>query len=69
MSEKPTILSKFKEKRDSLLKQVKAAQKRLEELEMKRKMEIGELAIRCGLADIDDDVLKSAFEKIAKDYE
>ena len=69
MSDTNTLLSKFKEKRESLLKQVQAAQKRLDELEMKRKMEIGDLAIKCGLADMDDEILKTAFEKLAKGHD
>jgi hypothetical protein len=69
LSKKLPPLSKFKEKRDGLLKQVQAAQKRLEELENKRKLEVGALAIEAGLADMDDALLKAAFEKIAGSHE
>lgn len=55
------------EKEQALLDKIQKARKDLNRLKDKRRREIGGLAMKAGLADIDNDTLLTAFEKLAKE--
>ena len=54
------------DKAAALLQKIEKAKQDLNKLKEKRKMEIGELAVKAGLADVDNKRLTSAFEELAK---
>ncbi len=56
----------FQEKRSKLQDELKAMKQRLIAIEEKRKNELGELLLKCGLADYDDSVLESEFKAISE---
>lgn len=55
------------EKEQALLDKIGKAKKSLNRLKDKRRKEIGVLAMKAGLSDIDDDKLLAAFQKLAKE--
>lgn len=56
----------YESKRQQLLEAKKKAEVELKKLDEKRKIEIGELAYKCGLEYADDAFLKTEFEKLSK---
>ena len=58
-----TSFSKTKEQ--MLLDKIKKTKDSLNKLRDKRKKEIGDLAVKAGLGEIDNQTLKTAFEKLA----
>ncbi len=56
----------FQEKRSKLQDELKAMKQRLLDIEEKRKNELGDLLLKCGLADYDDSVLESEFKAISE---
>lgn len=55
------------EKEQALLEKIQKAKKDLNRLKDKRRREIGTLAMKAGLADIDNEKLATAFESLAKE--
>ena len=56
----------FSEKAGSIEEQIKLAQEKLSRLQQKRKLEIGDIALKSGLSDIDNKKLLIEFQSIAK---
>lgn len=55
------------EKEQVLLEKIQKARQDLNRLKDKRRREIGQLAMKAGLADMDNEELKIAFERIAEE--
>ncbi|MCR9192604.1 MAG: hypothetical protein NXI01_08090 [Gammaproteobacteria bacterium] len=55
------------DKEQLYLKIIEDAKKKLKKLQNKKKIELGELAHKCGLGDFDTKTLKSHFQKLAKE--
>lgn len=55
------------DKEKALIEKLEKAKKDLAKLQNKRKMEIGQIAMKAGLSTIDDKTLAKAFSKLAKE--
>ncbi len=55
------------EKEQQLIKKIEKAKKDLANLKQKRKEKIGELAIKAGLANVDDQLLQDHLSRIAQE--
>ena len=55
------------DKEKEYLKIIEDTKNKLKKLQSKKKMELGELAHKCGLGDFDLKELKTHFQKIAKE--
>lgn len=58
----------YQEQLEAQQAQINKAREKLNKLKEKRKIEIGELAVKAGIDHLTDDALKAAFENIAKDH-
>ncbi len=56
----------LKETEQKLLENIKKTQEKLKKLRQKRKLEIGELAIKYGLDDLTNEQLENHFKAIGK---
>lgn len=62
---KGNFMSNYHEKKQKLLTQIDTTKNKIEKLKTRRAQEIGLLAMNYQLEDLDDDLLKKHFEKIA----
>lgn len=60
-------LEVFKKRKELMFKQLKKAEQKLKDLEKKRSQELGLLAMKCGLAERNNDYLEQAFLKISRE--
>lgn len=60
-------IANFQKRRDLMKQQLKRAEEKLQALENKRAIELGRLAIECGLAEKNNHYLEQAFLKLAKE--
>ena len=58
----------LKDAEKKLLDQIKKSQEKLKKLRQKRKLEIGALAIKYNLDELDNSVLEKAFAELAKKH-
>ena len=59
---------KMSEKERQLIEKIEQAKNELKSLRDKRKLELGELAYKHGLADLDNAILTKLFASISKDH-
>jgi hypothetical protein len=60
-------MASFQKQKSLMQQQLKRAEEKLNQLENKRAVELGKLAMACGLAEKNNEFLEQAFLKIAKE--
>lgn len=60
-------MASFQKQKTLMQQQLKRAEEKLNQLENKRAIELGKLAMACGLAEKNNEFLEQAFLKIAKE--
>lgn len=62
-------MNNYIERKDKLISQIEKAKNQIEKLRNKRVNEIGQLAMNCGIADLDNITLEEYFIQIAKEQQ